>query len=711
MKKKQKKMRSFAKRLTRRIVLMQLIAMGIASVFIYIFVKDLVKMEELDLYRSYLNTATAKVERVLSGVSTGSSNHVPEIEENLDKPDRLQDIVEQVVSLNPDIRSCGISFVDGYYPKKGRWYCPYAVRTEEGQVERRNMGDADYNYLEADWFKEALEAEEAYWSKPFYDVNDSLMHPLVAYLIPIHDKEGNTVAVLGADIPLSQVRPYRFRPISKSGEFDEEGDEAIDLFAEDPEGTGDHEEKQYMNIGEQKWRMVYRHYIIDGDGTFIYHPDKDLVGTANYFDHAKQTPDSIDDYVGRKMVAGKKGIYCDEEGDPESFKFCEMDGLSVYMYYEPVANTNWSMSIAVPSYMIDLFAILLALIMPFLIGVGLLVLYIAGRIIIRRAVKPLKKLAASADWVAKGRFNTPLPDIKHNDEVKLLRDSFEKMQISLTRYVEDLKKTTASKAAIESELKVAHDIQMSMLPKTFPPYPDRHDVDIYGLLKPAKDVGGDLFDFFIRDEQLFFCIGDVSGKGVPASLVMAVTRSLFRNISAHVAEPHHIVRTLNKALTEGNETSMFVTLFVGVLDLKTGYLTYCNAGHNSPLFIGRGVGVLPCEPNLPLGIENDWDFVLQETALDPKTTIFLYTDGLNEAENISHSQFGEERIKTLAETLLADGKNASQDLVTAMAEAVHDFVGDAEQSDDLTMLAIRFLGVEAQNQPEGNQTLSNEGKQ
>jgi sigma-B regulation protein RsbU (phosphoserine phosphatase) len=130
----------------------------------------------------------------------------------------------------------------------------------------------------------------------------------------------------------------------------------------------------------------------------------------------------------------------------------------------------------------------------------------------------LKQLAETANEVAKGNFNASLPQIKYEDEVRLLRDSFEGMQHSLTQYIEELKSTTASKAAIENELKVAHDIQMSMLPKTFPPYPERSDIDIFGMLKPAKDVGGDLFDFYISNEQLFFCIGDVSGKGVPAAL-------------------------------------------------------------------------------------------------------------------------------------------------------------------------------------------------
>ena len=266
------------------------------------------------------------------------------------------------------------------------------------------------------------------------------------------------------------------------------------------------------------------------------------------------------------------------------------------------------------------------------------------------------------------------------------------MQNSLTQYIAELKETTAEKASIENELRVAHDIQMSMLPKTFPPFPERNDIDLAASLTPAKDVGGDLFDFFIRDNRLFFCIADVSGKGIPASLLMAVTRSLFRNVAAHVLEPNLIVATLNKAIVENNEKNMFVTVFVGVLDLATGELLYCNAGHNSPLLIGDGVGFLPCDPNLPIGVIPGYGFSLQQTTLQPKTTIFLYTDGLNEAENIRHALFGDNRVLEVAQTLLDEDKNQVETIVKEMAEAVHAFVGEAEPSDDLTMLAVQFLG-------------------
>ena len=316
--------------------------------------------------------------------------------------------------------------------------------------------------------------------------------------------------------------------------------------------------------------------------------------------------------------------------------------------------------------------------------------YFFGRRSIKKAVKPLQQLATTADEVAKGNFNTALPEVNTHDEIHQLRDSFEQMQLSLAQYVDDLRTATAQKAAIMNEMKVAHDIQMSMLPKTFPPYPERSDLDIFGSVTPAKGVGGDLFDFYIRDEQLFFCIGDVSGKGIPASLFMAVTRSLFRNISQHVSQPAHIVNALNQAQSEGNDTNMFVTLFVGALDLKTGTLRYCNAGHDAPLLMNSGVTLLPCDCNLPIGVIADFNFEQQEITLEQTTTIFLFTDGLNEAENIDHAQFGDERIMELATSLVTDHLLQPTQVTRHMTDAVHTFVGTAEQSDDLTMLAIQY---------------------
>ncbi|MBR3076152.1 MAG: SpoIIE family protein phosphatase [Bacteroidales bacterium] len=239
---------------------------------------------------------------------------------------------------------------------------------------------------------------------------------------------------------------------------------------------------------------------------------------------------------------------------------------------------------------------------------------------------------------------------------------------------------------IEGELKIASSIQMSMIPKLFPPFPERKDIDIFASMIPAKEVGGDLYDFYIRDNKLFFCIGDVSGKGVPASLVMAVTRSLFRTVSAHENSPGRILTTLNDSMADMNDSNMFVTFFCGILDMESGHVRYCNAGHNAPVLMNQTKTLLPVIPNVPLGIVPGIEFKEQEADLGYDDALFLYTDGLTEAENSSHELFGEQRMMDAL-----TGLKGSRNHLMAMQSAVASFVDDAPQSDDLTMLIIHYL--------------------
>ena len=270
-------------------------------------------------------------------------------------------------------------------------------------------------------------------------------------------------------------------------------------------------------------------------------------------------------------------------------------------------------------------------------------------------------------------------------------------------------KTKMEKDRIDSELRIAKGIQTEMLPETYPPYPERKDIDIYGLLLPAREVGGDLFDFFIRDEKLHFCIGDVSGKGIPAAMVMSVTHSLFRSASAHENNPARIMQSVNETSCIGNKSNMFVTLFIGILDLPTGRLRYCNAGHDVPFVIHDGnCSMGRCEANIPIGVFDDFKYVMQETVLKAGTTLFLYTDGVTEAKNRQRKQFGLTRVQ---EVLEACSQADPETLLKTMAEKVQVFAGDAEQSDDLTMLAFRYTPQQEDDILNETLTLKNDVRQ
>ena len=311
-------------------------------------------------------------------------------------------------------------------------------------------------------------------------------------------------------------------------------------------------------------------------------------------------------------------------------------GVTSYVYFAPVERTGWSMSIVIPEN--EIYGGLKRM------GTMVLLLQLVGLAMI----------------------------------VLMLR-SFIKSQM---RY----RALDQRRERIEGELHIANSIQMSMVPLVFPPFPDRHDLDMAATIVPAKEVGGDLYDFFIQGEKLFFCVGDVSGKGVPASLVMAVTRTSFRNMSAHEDSPGRIVTAMNNSLSAMNESSMFVTFFCGVLDLSSGEFRYCNAGHNPPMILTDAISALPVEPNLPLGIVQGMAYKEQQTVVRYDDALFLYTDGLTEAENAQHEQFGEERMKAALH-----GRKSAHDHLETIKQRVAAFVGDAPQSDDLTILFIHYL--------------------
>ena len=630
-----------------------------------------------------MEIANQQINSVLVGVEVAVENMVPDIEDNLRKPDEMYGIVRQMLELNPSIMGSTIAFEPYYYPQKGEHFSPYAYRTVHDSILTKQLGSEEYEYHYMDWYQIPKLLKKNCWSEPYYDYGGGEMM-MTTYSHPIYDKEGKLFAILTADVSLNWLTDL----VKKS-------DILLNTKLSDTEM-----DTTVVELNDEFLESHAYSFIIGRGASYITHPKSERILTDTYFTFSMETKDSLDAQIGYDMVDGLSGI-----------KEIVRDGIKYVICYSPIERTGWSMATVIPASIIyrgsQMFSIMIILVML----AGLVVLFLVCNTGVRRITKPLARFAASADEIARGNFNASLPEIKTKDEMAHLHESFSVMQISLREQMEELRQTTASKTAIESELKVASDIQMSMLPKIFPAYPERDDIDIYGQLTPAKAVGGDLFDFFIRDEKMFFCIGDVSGKGVPAALVMAVTRAQFRMVSAHESQPERVVNRLNETMTEGNDSNMFVTLFVGVLDLPTGRLRYCNAGHDAPLLIGSSIGFLPCEPNLPIGVLDGWKFKSQETLIDPNTTIFLYTDGLTEAENSRHDQFTEERILEVARAAHSENHHKPLKLVEDMTEAVRGFVNGAEQSDDLTMLAIQYTKRQLDVRYQRSLTLANDIEQ
>ena len=345
----------------------------------------------------------------------------------------------------------------------------------------------------------------------------------------------------------------------------------------------------------------------------------------------------------------------------------------------------------------------------FLLGV------VAAGVFTRRISGPLETLTTHADELVERNFGSgdrgsgggnenaarapmqPLDPrvLARHDELGRLATSFTRMEKELQRSIAELERASGERERIASELRIAHDIQMNILPKSFPPFPDRQELDLHALLRPAREVGGDFFDFFLADsDRLFIAIGDVSGKGVPASIFMAVTTTLVRSAAWRVARPAQVLAMVNDELARDNPAAMFVTLFLGLLDLRTGRLEYANGGHNPPL-LRRGDGTviaLDSHSGPLLGYEQRIDYRPFSVDLAPGELVVLYTDGITEALDSRNALFGEQR---LLEAVIRRGEDTAEAIVSGVAAEVDAFAVGEPQADDLTLLALRYRGTAA----------------
>ncbi len=609
--------------------------------FFFYQAREAVRQEAVSRASQILDKTSLRVEGILNRVEVASNMTKWLVQRHIDVADSMFNYSHSMLLNNPDFYNCSIAFEPFYFEDYGRYFSAYSKHSGDS-IRTIQGGNENYQYYYMDWYLMPTLLNHPCWTEPYIDLDvpTNTSEMVTSYCQAIETVDGKVIGVINTSLSLnwlsntiSSIKPY---PNSYS-------------------------------------------IMIGRGGTYFVHPDTTKISRQTIFTQTLEHPDTALTSLGYAMQHGEEGV-----------KQMDIEGTHCYVFYKPLGKTGCSMAIVCPeSDIFGGFDRLRHTVMGIVFAGLLLMLYFFIHII-KRELNPLQRLAHEAENIASGHFDASLPNFKRIDEIGQLSHSFGNMQQSLVKYIDKLKDTTAQKASIERDLHVASAIQMGMLPKKFPTFPERDDVQLYASLTPAKEVGGDLFDFYFRDDKLFFCIGDVSGKGVPASLFMAVTRSVFRTVSARESMPDRIMASLNETIVDMNETNMFVTFFVGVLDLPTGLMRYCNAGHDAPMLVGVGIGTLPCDSNIPVGIMPSWKYTLQETHIFTGTTIFLFTDGLPEAMDIHQEQFRMERVNEAANRALAQ-KLEPKPFIALMSDAVSQFVGDAEQSDDLTMMAIQYI--------------------
>ena len=627
--------RSLATRLSIVLVFFTAVILIAALGSMFSVSRKAIRQEAIERASNQLENTTLRVTNILDRVEIASKNTEWLIKRHLDTPDSMFVYSRRILTLHPNLNGCSIAFEPNYFPERGRYFSAFSYN-DNGVIETTQEGNEHYEYFYMDWYQLCKLLDRPVWTEPFMDYNPDDIYSkdmIASYCRPIKDMDGQYIGTLSVDISLSwlsktisEVKPY---PHSYS-----------------------------IMIGQ--------------GGTFFVHPDTNKLVYQSIFTESMEHPDSAMVELGHAMQRGEKGM-----------RQLKVDGEDCYVFFNPIGSTGWSVAIVCPeSDIFGGFNKLRRTVAGTVIG-GLILLMLVCGLVIRRELKPLTLLARQAETIASGDFSKNLPYDGRSDEVGQLSESFTNMQHSLVNYIEELKNTTAQKASIENELKVASDIQMSMVPRMFPAFPSRQDIDLHASISPAKEVGGDLYDYFIQDEVLNFCVGDVSGKGIPASLFMAVTRNLFRIVAQQGHSPVEIATQINTILSKDNEQGMFVTMFIGKADLRTGHLDYCNCGHNAPIIDGQFLKMKYF--NQPLGLWEDDPFYGESIDNIKGRQILLYTDGLNEAENPNKELLGNARLIELMQN--AKDMDARQ-VIDMLKDAVEVHRAGADPNDDLTLLCL-----------------------
>lgn len=612
----------------------------------YLYSKRILLKNVEDNARNLALATTNRIDKILRSMEVAATNLATFLQQTAyDDKERLLGLIRSFVECNPEIYGSTFAFEPYAYDKDSLYFSPYFYKSE-GETKFTYIGGEGYHYFYWTWYQLPKELNRPVWNEPYYDEGAGNII-MSTFSVPIYkDVSGarEFLGVLTADISLDWLQEI----VS-----------SIKIFES---GYG---------------------FLISRNGTVVTHPFKDLIMHETIFSVAEAREDVHLREIGREMIKSKTGFV------PFTSIVTEH---RCWMAYCPVPSTGWSLAVIYPQdeLMADVVNLNRTVFLLFLVGFFLLLGVIVFNA--RSITRPLRMLARATRVISTGNLDAEFPLIKSRDEVGNLSESFITMKDSLKRYIKDLTETTAAKERIESELKIAREIQMSIIPKIFPPFPDRPEFDIYAFIEPAKEVGGDLYDFFfVDDDHICFMIGDVSGKGVPASLFMAVTKTLFKANTDEGVRPDEILSHLNNELAQDNESCMFVTIFCGILNTKTGEVLYANAGHNPPLLLrqGKDAQFLDTSDSIAVGAMEGLSFKTEKFVLHPGECLFMYTDGVTEAANLEDELFSEKRLQG---GLSALREKQIKDIVSSLMQEIEDFSQEAPQADDITMMIIKYFG-------------------
>lgn len=513
------------------------------------------------------------------------------------------------------------------------------LRFSSGKCDQANcfpdsLKVEDYSNL----FLSGSELKHGIWSKPYYCKADT-SELIVSYRMPIYFPDRNELAgVASFEISLQKIGK---------------------MLSE-------------IAIGKNGYA-----FIVDKFGNYITHPQKEWILKRNLYSGSFTifTDESID--IQTELKVGRRGA---------ALGISPVNDEKSWYYYAPLPNSDWGVIIVIPEKELfgDIHVIFRSIVLISVLGI--LLLFLLNMFVFRRMLDPLVRVTHAIQ-----RFTSSSgKDKKSGNEIKMLAESLEDWQVKYGVLIKNQSKTASEKLKIEKDLKTAQEIQLNIVPSGNPDFADYPEIDLYAVLKPAEIIGGDLYDyFFIGKNHLLIAIGDVSGKGIPASLFMAITSTLIKT-NAKILSSKDIVARVNKELCERNSNQYFVTLFLGILDVRHGVLDYCNAAHNYPYILHADgtLKTLSKSHGLPLGIYNDKSYSSSTVELHTGDTMILYTDGVINSKDIHNHHYGTEKLEANIQNL---NDLSAEEVVNRLWKSIDIYEGENHQADDISLMALKYL--------------------
>ena len=589
-----------------------------------------------DLAKTKTSSTVRKIETTFNTVSSNADALAAVIASSDVTERQIHQTIKAFLNTNMDIFGMTVALEPQTLIGSIGDFSPYFYR-KDNSIAFSDLASSNYQYKNWAWYSEPKKLNTAVWSEPYLDKGGGNVL-MTTYSTPIYLADGKTFAgIATADIELEWL------------------DEII----------------RELKIGESGFG-----FILSNKDTVIAHPDKTL--NLKKLNQTKVNPQNWQKYLDSKNKSS--AVYLKSP--------CNYRDGDCWIVIETLGKTGWKVIIILPEQELIAEINSLTIKISIVAIIGLLILLFVVVLITRRLTSPLAKLATATQDIGAGHLDTELPRPVREDEIGALTDDFSSMRDALKTYIAEIQETTAKQQKLESEIQIATDIQMSMIPGSGNAFIQNEHYQLYAYLKPARSVGGDLYYFQQTDNILHFIIGDVSDKGVPAALFMAKTITLYTRALKDGLTPGQTFTMMNDILSENNDACMFVTALCGNLNLDTGSIVMSNAGHMAPI-IKREQQTVEHELKgaIALGLMEGVDYPDIKFQLNNKSSLVMYTDGISEAHDIDGRQYSDEKLLEFVKNL--EPLNI-EDTGKKIIESVDTFAAGTEQFDDITLLIIHF---------------------